>query len=268
MQTDLIVIRGGGDLATGVVQAFWRAHFRVLVLETTLPTAIRRNVALCEAVYDGQAMVEDVPCRRVDTLEQAYACHAENTVPLLVDPMGESIPAATPNAVVDAILAKRNLGTHMKMAPVTIGLGPGFAAGQDVHAVIETMRGHDLGRMILQGSALPNTGVPGEVGGQAALRVLHAPTAGRVLPIYHIGEVVQQGEPICYVDDVPVPAPFTGLLRGLIREGLDVPKGMKIADIDPRCDVDWNTISDKARALGGAALVAYLYLRGNIPHTR
>lgn len=257
---NLVVIRGGGDLATGVIQKFYRSGIPTLVLETAKPTAIRRTVALSEAVYTGQTIVEDVPCVLVDDVAMVQSRHQNGQVPLLIDPEGKSIAQLKPTAVIDVILAKRNLGTTMDMAPITIGLGPGFTAGQDVHAVIETMRGHDLGRLILQGSALPNTGIPGEIGGKSEQRVLHAPTAGIVEHIHQIGDVVQQGEPLFKVGEATVTAPFTGLLRGLIRNGLQVPQGMKVADVDPRLDVDWNTISDKARCLGGAALEAYFYL--------
>lgn len=264
MQNKLVVVRGGGDLATGVVQKLHRGGFNVVILEVEAPTAIRRSVALCEAVYEGQYQVEDITCIRIENSSQVPACHQNHTVPLLVDPQGECLPRLAPLAVVDVILAKKNLGTHMQMAPITVGLGPGFTAGQDVHAVIETMRGHNLGRLILQGSALPNTGIPGEIGGKSALRVLHAPCAGTVRHIKNIGDVVQQGEALFYVDETAVYAPFTGLLRGLIRQGLTVPQGMKVADIDPRTDVDWRTISDKARCLGGATLEAILYLQNNV----
>ncbi len=259
-QVHPIVVRGGGDLATGVVQKLYRSGFPVVILEVQKPTAIRRTVALCEAVYTGFAQVEDVACRRIHSLQQAPSCWEDGEVPLLVDPSGECIPQLTPSCVVDAILAKQNLGTHRGMAPITIGLGPGFCAGQDVDGVIETMRGHHLGRLILSGCALPNTGIPGEIGGKSAQRVLHAPTGGCVTHQRQIGDVVQQGEVLCTIQDTPVTAPFTGLLRGLIRQGLTVPQGMKIADIDPRTDVDWTTISDKARCLGGAVLEGYLYL--------
>jgi xanthine dehydrogenase accessory factor len=172
-----------------------------------------------------------------------------------------------PAAVIDAIMAKRNLGTHMGLAPITIGLGPGFYAGKDVNAVIETMRGHNLGRLILNGGAAPNTGQPGEIGGKSAQRVIHAPAAGKIKHIRRIGDIVEAGETIFEISGEPVSAPFKGLLRGLIHEGLDVPKGMKVADIDPRLDVDWRTISDKARCLGGAALEAYFYLKGILRET-
>lgn len=260
MQEALIVIRGGGDLATGIIQKFYRSGFKLLVLETEKPTAIRRSVALCEAVYTGYKKVEDVPCSLITALSELDWCYEQGMVPIMVDPDGDCIARLKPAAVIDAILAKCNLGTHKGMAPVTIGLGPGFRAGEDVSAVIETMRGHQLGRLIQRGYALPNTGVPGEIGGKSAQRVIHAPVAGTITHLHQIGDVVEAGDTIFKISGVPVAAPFKGLLRGLIRENLAVPKGMKTADIDPRLDVDWHTISDKARCLGGAALEAYLYL--------
>ncbi len=256
----LIIVRGGGDIATGTVQKLFRAGFRVLVLEVPRPTAIRRTVALCEAVYDGLVQVEDMTARLVTTDEQMKACHKNREIPLMVDPEGESIRRLAPRTMVDAILAKRNLGTTIGMAPVTIGLGPGFTAGKDVHAVIETMRGHNMGRLILEGSALANTGVPGLVGGESDLRVMHAPVAGLVRLIKNIGDVVHKGEPIMLVDQTFVITGVTGRLRGAIRNGLAVPKGMKLADVDPRLDTDWNTITDKARCIGGSVLEAHLML--------
>jgi len=255
-----IVVRGGGDLATGVVQKFFRAGFHVLILETHAPTAIRRSVSLCEAVYDGTAQVEDVVCRKVSGTDELDTCWQEGLVALLVDPEGKSIKEIKPEAVIDAILAKRNLGTTRSMADITIALGPGFDAGVDVHAVIETMRGHDLGRLILQGYAKPDTGIPAEIGGEDSRRVLHAPSAGIIIHKKQIGSIAKQGEGLFSVNGTEVIAPFDGLLRGLIREGMQVHKGMKVADIDPRTDVDWRTVSDKARCLGGATLEAYFYL--------
>ena len=256
-----IVVRGGGDLATGVVQKFYRAGFSVAILETSEPTAIRRSVALCEAVYDGFVQVEDISCRRISGPDQMESCWQAGIVPLLVDPSGESIPTIRPAAVIDAIIAKRNLGTNRGMAGITIALGPGFCAGEDVDTVIETMRGHDLGRLIFQGYAMPNTGTPGEIGGQSIQRVLHAPVSGTVIHHRQIGDIVNHGEPMLTIDKTTVNAPFNGLLRGLIRGGMKVSQGMKVADIDPRTGVDWHTISDKARCLGGSALEAYFYMQ-------
>ena len=255
-----MIIRGGGDIATGIIQKFWRSGFKLLVLETEKPTAIRRTVALCEAVYSGHSKVEDICCTRIESISELDGCYEQATVPILVDPKAECITQLNTIAVIDAILAKRNLGTHKDMAPVTIGLGPGFCAGVDVSAVIETKRGHELGRLILSGCAQSDTGIPGEIGGKSTQRVIRAPAAGEVRHIRQIGDVVEAGEAICAINGETLMAPFKGLLRGLIREGLQVPKGMKIADIDPRLDVDWRTISDKARCIGGATLEAFFYL--------
>ena len=259
--TEKIVVRGGGDLATGVVQKFTRAGFPVVILETPAPTAIRRSVALCEAVYEGSAQVEDIVCRKVSVPDELESCWNEGIVPLLIDPSGESIQTIRPSAVIDAIIAKRNMGTNRRMADITIALGPGFSAGEDVDIVIETIRGHDLGRLIPRGCALPDTRIPGDINAKSGERVLHAPAAGTIIHKKSIGDIVESGETVFIVGDIEVPAPFRGLLRGLIREGFYVEQNMKIADIDPRTDVDWRTISDKARCLGGAALEAYFYLR-------
>lgn len=259
-KNNLIIIRGGGDLATGVVQKFHRSGFPVLILETNFPTAIRRNVSLCEAIYDNEAEVEDMICRRINDISEIENCQKNGEIPIMVDPNGRYIKKLKPAAVIDSILAKRNLGTTIDMAPITIGLGPGFFAGSDVHAVIETKRGHNLGRLILEGSAIPNTGIPGEIGGKSLERVIKSPASGEVKHIRKIGDIVEEGEDIFEVSGIFVKAPFKGLLRGLIREKIFIEKGTKSADIDPRTDVDWNGISDKARCLGGAALEAYLYL--------
>ncbi len=258
---ELVIVRGGGDIATGIIQKLHRAGLRVLVLETEQPLAIRRTVSLCEAVYEGAAQVEDVAARLVSDETGIEACFAGGQVPLVVDPLGHWITKGKPQCVVDAILAKRNLGTTLAMAEVVIAVGPGFCAGMDAHGVIETMRGHDLGRLILQGPALPNTGIPGELGGRSAERVLHAPTAGVVRHIRRIGDVVQAGEPVLAVGEEVCTAAFHGLLRGLIRQGVTVAQGTKLADVDPRMDVNPYTISDKARCIGGAVLEAYFYFK-------
>jgi len=258
-----VVVRGGGDVATGVVQKLWRGGFRPVVLESAAPTAIRRSVALSQAVYDGSAAVEDVGARLIGDVSEITDCFAAGFVPVMVDEKADSISGIGPVAVVDAIIAKRNLGTTRAMAPVTIGLGPGFTAGEGeahVNVVIETMRGHDLGRLIYYGSALPNTGVPGEVGGVSRQRVIHSPTGGRLATVHVIGAMVSFGDTLAYIGSVPVLAPIDGLLRGMIRDGLLVRKGQKIADIDPREGEreNWRTISDKARSIGGAVLEALL----------
>lgn len=258
----VVVVRGGGDLATGTILRLYQCGVRVLVLECAQPTAIRRAVAFCEAVYDGVTQVEGVTCRRIDTPEQAKAVWVEGEIPLLVDETGACLAQVRPVALVDAILAKRNLGTTRDMAPITVALGPGFVAGEDVDAVVETMRGHRLGRVLYTGAAQPNTGVPGKIGGYDKERVIHAPADGGLVPCTAIGDVVQAGQTLAMLGDVPVPATIDGVLRGLIRAGYPVTKGLKIADIDPRLGERENctTVSDKARAIAGGVLEALLHL--------
>jgi xanthine dehydrogenase accessory factor len=263
----LIVVRGGGDIATGTICRLHNCGFRLLVLETEHPNAIRRAVSLSEAVYDSSHTVEGVTALRVNRTEQCEAIWQQHDIPILVDPEARCLQKLRPFAVVDAILAKKNIGTNKDMAAVTIALGPGFSAGEDVDAVIETARGHDLGRVILSGPALPNTGIPGAVAGFTTERVLYAQQDGRLEIITDIGSSVTAGELLARIDDEPVTAPFQGLVRGMIRHGSLVKKGLKIADIDPRCSEQKNcyTISDKARCISGGVLEAllFLHLRNN-----
>lgn len=269
---DLIVVRGAGDLATGTIHRLKKAGFRLLVLEAEHPAAIRRQVALSEAVYAGSARVEDVEAVRMDMdlaekknrkelLEQEMErIWKKDGVPVLVDPAGLSIAALRPAVVVDAILAKKNLGTTKEMAPLVIALGPGFTAGEDVDVVIETKRGHNLGRVIRSGSAVPNTGIPGIIGGYGKERVMHAQAEGILRNAASIGDIVEARAVIAEIETengtVPVEASLSGLLRGLIRDGYPVTKGFKIADIDPRKEELQNcfTISDKARCIAGSVL--------------
>ena len=294
----LIICRGAGDLATGIIHRLHRAGHRVIALETDYPAAIRRQVSFCEAVYDGSAAVEGVTARLVPALADAEtdtetysgindtpAAHIVSEkwdssaieavleageVPLLIDPKGESIALLKPDVVVDAIIAKKNLGTTINMAPLVIGVGPGFTAGQDVHLVIESMRGHNLARIITDGMAQPNTGVPGNIAGFTSERVIHAPAAGYIHDVRKIGDIVQKGDEIARIypdkesydnalsEYVPVNATITGIIRGLIREGYYFKEGFKIADIDPRESELSNcfTISDKARSIAGSVLEA------------
>lgn len=269
---DLIVVRGAGDLATGTIHRLKKAGFRLLVLEAEHPAAIRRQVSLSEAVYAGSARVEDVEAVRMDVdlaekknrkelLEQEMErIWKKDGVPVLVDPAGLSIAALRPAVVVDAILAKKNLGTTKEMAPLVIALGPGFTAGEDVDVVIETKRGHNLGRVIRSGSAVPNTGIPGIIGGYGKERVMHAQAEGILRNVASIGDIVEARAVIAEIETengtVPVEASLSGLLRGLIRDGYPVTKGFKIADIDPRKEELQNcfTISDKARCIAGSVL--------------
>ena len=260
-RADLIVVRGGGDLATGGVHRLWSAGLRVLVLETAHPAAIRRQVSLCEAVYEGETAVEGMRGIRVETLADADAVWAQNAVPILIDPTGACLPQARPAVLVDAIIAKKNLGTTREMAPLTIALGPGFSAGQDVDVVVETKRGHKLGRIIREGSAAPNSGVPGIIGGYGAERVLHAQAAGIFRNLHSIADFVEAGEAVAEIETpdgqrLPVVTQISGILRGLLRDGYPVTKGFKVADVDPRSAELENCflISDKARCIAGSVL--------------
>lgn len=262
----LIVVRGGGDLATGVIHKLHRCGYPVLVLETGYPSAIRRFVAFSEAVYDGFSQVEGVGCVRAADWEEARQILAGGDVALLVDPQCQILEQVKPWALVDAIIAKKNLGTTRDMAPRTIALGPGFEAGTDVDLVIETMRGHDLGRIIGKGQAAANTGVPGVIAGYGKERVIHSPARGIFLGKASIGDYVETDQVLGVVvtgqGEVPVKASLTGILRGIIRTGYPVTQGFKIADIDPRRSEYQNcfTISDKARCIAGSVLEALLYL--------
>ena len=269
---NLIIVRGGGDLATGTIYKLYQCGFPVLILETENPSAIRRNVCFSEAVYQGRQTVEGVTCVKADTLKQAEADLREGRLAVLVDPAGSCIPQLCPLAVVDGILAKKNLGTRRDMAPITVALGPGITAGVDVDAVVETKRGHSLGKVLYSGSAIPNTGIPGVIGGYGKERVIHSPAAGTLRNVSRITDTVTKGQTIAVVEtaegSIPVAATLDGLLRGLIRDGYPVTTGFKIADIDPRVAEYDNcfTISDKARCIAGGVLEAILHLKGALSH--
>lgn len=267
VMNNLIIVRGGGDIATGTIYKLYQCGFDVLILETEHPSAIRRNVAFSEAVYEKIQTVENITCTLAEDVSQAIGLLEQKKLPVLVDPQGESIFVLKPFAVVDAILAKKNLGTNRQMAPITIALGPGFVAGADVDAVIETKRGHSLGRVIYQGKAIENTGIPGMIAGYAKERVIHSPAEGIFRNVKKITDTVRQGEVIAVVEhgdkQIPVKASINGLLRGLLRDGYPVTEGFKIADIDPRIEEYKNcfTISDKARCIAGGVLEALLHLQ-------
>jgi len=257
MNKKLVIIRGGGDLATGVTVRLFRAGFTVTILEIDHPTVIRLPVSFAGAVYEGKVIVEGIEAVLISSWEEAEKIIKLNKVPVLVDPEGSCIKKLSPTVLVDAILAKRNLGTRIGQAPLVIGLGPGFTAGKDVDVVIETKRGHNLGRVIYHGQAAPDTGVPGEVGGESKRRLLRAPAEGKIIPLYKIGDLVKVGEVIAKVGGVSVKAEISGVLRGLIYPESWVTKGMKVGDIDPRGIREYCfTVSDKARSLGGAVLEA------------
>ncbi|OIQ58660.1 hypothetical protein MOTE_18480 [Moorella thermoacetica] len=263
MARELVVIKGAGDLASGVAHRLHQSGFQVIMTEIPKPTVIRRAVAFAEAVYNGETTVEGVTARLVSDPESALAVTRQGEVAVLVDPRAGVIAALKPRIVVDAILAKTNLGTRIDQAPIVIALGPGFTAGKDAHAVIETQRGHYLGRVIWQGEAAANTGIPGEVMGYREERVLRAPADGVFRSCKAIGDPVRAGETVATVDGIPLRARISGVLRGILHDGLQVTAGLKAGDVDPRGERDYCfIISDKARAIGGGVLEAILHLEG------
>ena len=256
-----VVVKGAGDLATGVAYRLFRAGFTVVMTELPRPTVVRRSVSFAQAVFDSVTTVEGVRARLVATPEEGLNVARAHQIAVVVDPRATSVDRLRPAVVVDAIIAKRNTGTRIDDAPVVIGLGPGFRGGVDVHAVIETNRGHRLGRVILDGEAEPDTGVPAPVDGHGAERVLRAPIDGTFISVRCIGDAVAKDEILGYVADQPVTSPFPGCVRGLLQTGLAVRRGMKIGDVDPRATREHCfTISDKALAIGGGVLEAALYL--------
>ncbi len=259
----LALIRGAGDLASGIALRLYRSGIQVVMTDLPRPTAIRRTVAFSEAIVHGEAVVEDVTARFATNVAQACALLAQGVIPVLADPGCDCRGMLAPDALVDAILAKRNLGTRITDAPAVVGVGPGFTAGEDCHAVVETMRGHTLGRVIYRGSALPNTNIPGLIGGFAGERVLRAPADGEFCAVHRIGDLVKAGETAGYVAGEPMVCTIDGVLRGLLADGVSVHKGMKSGDVDPRGNVEnCYTASDKALAVGGGVLEALLHLSG------
>ena len=256
-----VLIRGAGDIASGIALRLHRAGMQVVMTDLPAPTAIRRTVCFSQAILLGEMTVEDVTARRADSVEEAESLLRRGLIPVLADPDCACRAQLRPDALVDAILAKRNLGTKIDDAPVVVGIGPGFTAGEDCHAVIETMRGHTLGRVIYSGSALPNTNIPGLIGGFAGERVLRAPCDGIFTAVHRIGDTVEEGETIGFVEGQPMKCTISGVLRGVLDDGVPVKKGMKSGDVDPRCKPEYcTTISDKALAVGGGVVEAVLYL--------
>ena len=256
-----VVIRGGGDLATGVAEVLYQSGFKILILDIEKPSSIRRSVCFSEAIYDGIIQVENIICKKVENENEIEKCWSEKIIPIMVDEKGEIIKKIKPDVVVDSIIAKKNLGTTKDMAPITIALGDGFEAGKDVDIVIETMRGHNLGRIITSGRAMKNTGIPGEIKGVSKDRVIYSLANGIFSSVKKIGDTVQKDEIIGYVGNVEIRGKISGVLRGIIREGYEVTENMKIGDIDPRIEEKNNcfTISDKARSLGGAVLKSIMF---------
>jgi xanthine dehydrogenase accessory factor len=260
-RSKLVVMRGSGDIASGVALRLHHCGFKVVMLDLDKPTVIRRSVAFAQAMFDGETEVEGVRGRRAASVDEARMLLEQGIIPVLADEHCQSLAELKPAIVVDAILAKKNLGTHQDMAPCTVALGPGFEAGADCHAVIETNRGHYLGRVIYEGAAQPNTGIPGNIEGHSSLRVVRAPVAGTMKCKVRLGDLVEEGDILAWIDDTPIVAPLGGMVRGLLHDGITVPVGFKIGDIDPRgVRADYTTVSDKARAIGGGVLEAILHL--------
>lgn len=261
----LVIIKGGGDLASGIAHRLFRSGFEILITEIAQPTVIRRTVAFASAIFEGRVEVEGVSAVHAQP-EEVESCLKSGVIPVVVDPDCEIAKKRKPWGLVDAIMAKKNTGTTMTDAAVVVGVGPGFRAGVDVHRVVESMRGHDLGRVIVCGTAHPDTGIPGDIGGYTTERLVKAPGAGTFRPVKRIGDLAAVGEVLGFVDGVEVLSPIAGILRGLIYEGLVVTKNMKIGDVDPRAQAEHClTISDKARAIGGGVLEALLMAEPYFP---
>jgi xanthine dehydrogenase accessory factor len=254
-----VLIRGAGDLASGVAWRLQRCGFPVVMTEIARPLVVRRTVSFAEAVFAGQATVEGVLARRAADVAEARRLLVEGVIPVLVDPAAACRSELQPAVLLDAIMAKVNTGTTIDDAPLVVALGPGFTAGRDCHAVIETNRGHDLGRVIWQGAAEPDTKTPGEVGGYRGARVLRAPADGHAHAHAAIGDTVQEGAVIAHIDGSPIAAPFTGVLRGIVHPSVAVHTGMKIGDLDARAERRYCfTISEKSLAIAGGVLEAIL----------
>ena len=260
----LALIRGAGDIASAIALRLRRCAISVVMTEMAHPLTVRRTVAFSEAIHTGRCQVEGIAAVLArDGRHALELLSGSDVIPVLIDPACMCLEAIRPDVVVDAILAKRNVGTSMDMAPIVIGVGPGFTAGEDCHAVVETMRGHTLGRAIYQGSALPNTNIPGLIGGYGGERVLRAPADGIFTRILDIGDEVQPGDIAGTVNGQPMKCTIGGVVRGILPSGTPVHRGMKSGDVDPRCQPEYcTTASDKALAVGGGALEAILHLTG------
>ncbi|HNS03667.1 MAG TPA: selenium-dependent molybdenum cofactor biosynthesis protein YqeB [Anaerolineae bacterium] len=258
-ENQLVLMRGAGDLASGVAWRLHRCGFPVVMTELAAPLVVRRTVSFAEAAFAGQAAVEGVVAQRAADVAEARRLLAAGVIPLLIDPAATCRAELHPAVMVDAIMAKVNTGTAIDDAPLVAALGPGFTAGIDCHAVIETNRGHDLGRVIWQGAAEPDTKTPGEVGGYKGARVLRAPADGQVHAHVAIGDAVQEGQVLAHIDGAPIVAPFAGVLRGIVHPSVSVYTGMKIGDLDARAERRYCfTISEKSLAVAGGVLEAIL----------
>lgn len=254
-----VLIKGAGDLATGIACRLHVCGFQIIMTEISVPLTVRRTVAFSRAVYEESAVVEGITGRLVRSPEEIEKILANREIAVVVDPDVKYMEWYRPDVVVDAILAKKNLGTTIDDAGLVIGVGPGFTAGKDCHLVVETKRGHDLGRVICTGSAIPNTGIPGEIGGYSIERLVKATGAGEFIPKVSIGDMVEKGQLLGYSGDKPVYALMSGVVRGMLQPGVQVTEGLKCGDIDARCEIaHCYTVSDKARAIGGGVLEGIL----------
>ena len=255
MRSELAIVRGGGDLATGTIYRLWRVGYKVLCLESQFPLVVRRTVSAAQAVFDGACEVDGMKSVRIDSPDE----WVDDTIAVKVDPDGKCIGKMSPALLVDAIMAKRYTGTNKNMAPLVLAFGPGFSAPDQVHGVIETKRGHYLGRLITNGSAIPNTGVPGAEMGYTVERLLRAPKDGYVTPLKEIGDYAEAGEVVAAIDEMEIKAQITGILRGMIHPSVHVTAGMKIGDVDPRgVREHCFSITDKALAIAGGVLEAVM----------
>lgn len=262
----LVVIKGAGDLASGIAVRLAHCGISIVMTELQNPMSIRRTVCFSECIREKTYQVEDIQSVLASGFDQIRDILIQHKIAVVIDPEAKVIPFIKPDAVVDAILAKHNTGTRIDDAGIVIGIGPGFSAGTDCHAVIETQRGHNLGRVIINGPAAPDSGIPGNISGFTTERVLRAPQDGIFTEIHHIGDTVKAGEIVAKVDDSPVCAQISGVIRGLLPTGTPVTKGLKSGDIDPRCEVsNCYTVSDKARAIGGGVLEALLIFSKELP---
>lgn len=260
----IVLVKGAGDLATGVAHRLKKCGFDIVMTEIKEPTTVRRTVAFSQAVYDKEVEVEGVRAVLVNNIDEINENIKAGNISIIIDEEAKIISEISPDVVVDAIIAKRNIGTTIKDAPIVIALGPGFEAGVDCHLVIETKRGHYLGKVISEGKAIPNTGIPGNIGGHTVGRIIRATDDGIIKPVAKIGDYVKEGEIVAYVGNTPVYASISGIVRGMLQDGIRVFKGMKSGDIDPRCEKEHCfTISDKARSIGGGVLEGILTLKNN-----
>ena len=255
----IVLIKGGGEMASGVAHRLSRCHFRVCMTEISKPQSVRREVSFCEAVYEGEKRVEGITAKRVNSYDEVIEVWNGDRMPLIVDATATIKEILKPDVMVDAIMAKKNLGTKITDAPLVIALGPGFYAGKDAHLVVETKRGHNLGKIIEEGEAEKDTGIPGLIAGFSIERVLRAPGNGILSNLMEIGASAEAGDIVAFVNDFPITTKVKGIIRGLLRNGAEVWKGMKIGDVDPRGIKEYcYTISDKASAIGGGVLEGIL----------